>query len=559
MRKINIYLGNALLFLSALFYISCQDDDLAQVGDLPDTNLPASAFTTVNSINFEFDCKNEFSVLEYDFDITGGTPLEVNAIEYNWQIEPSEGVELFNKQAILLRRLIDGIRKDIVPLENAKKELEAKLPCQVDTEIQDQIDVINENISKAEAELTDEDKLEIENLRARLLETPIASFSDREFIARFPNPGTYELTLIVTDNLGQTSEAKTTISFEEPEKPSDTFIPNPIILEPGFEDNSLPTGTGDGRDSWRLPSGFDGGGVIQINSKSNEGTLPEGKQAAKFPSDGSRNGYQKIAVTKNASYVLTYSYNLKTSPSGGSLTVSVLNGNVSNANEIVANTIASTTGTEQLGGDIFTSERIEFESGDNDSVIIYIANENAEARVDDFRITAVQPTNKTLPEIFESSFEDNSLPDGTGDGRDSWRSPSGFGGGSVFQINSKSNEGTLPDGKQAAKFPSDGSRLGFQEITVDKDTDYILSYEYNIKTDPTGGSITVDILNGGVTSNADVSSAIIQTKISTEQLGGDTFILETIEFNSGDNDSVIIHITNENAEARIDNFKIRFK
>ena len=83
-------------------------------------------------------------------------------------------------------------------------------------------------------------------------------------------------------------------------------IPIPEIGEPGFDDGTLFDGTGDGRDSWRAPSTSAWGGVFQINTKSELGILPDGYQAAKFPSDGTRVGYQEIEVTPGATYVLTY-------------------------------------------------------------------------------------------------------------------------------------------------------------------------------------------------------------------------------------------------------------
>ena len=50
----------------------------------------------------------------------------------------------------------------------------------------------------------------------------------------------------------------------------------PIILEAGFEDDTLPEGGGDGRDSWR---NSDLGGVIQITGS----PVTFGDQGAKLP------------------------------------------------------------------------------------------------------------------------------------------------------------------------------------------------------------------------------------------------------------------------------------
>jgi PKD repeat protein len=90
---------------------------------------------------------------------------------------------------------------------------------------------------------------------------PTFTFEDGE--------GTYPVTLTASDALGAVST--TTIDVIVVEGPF-----QPIILEPGFEDNTLPGGGGDGRDSWR---NSDLGGVIQITGS----PVTFGDQGAKLP------------------------------------------------------------------------------------------------------------------------------------------------------------------------------------------------------------------------------------------------------------------------------------
>ena len=148
-----------------------------------------------------------------------------------------------------------------------------------------------------------------------------------------------------------------------------------------------------------------------------------------------------------------------------------------------------------------------------------------------------------IPVILEPSFEDNTLPDGSGDGRDSWRN-SNLGG--VIQINTSSS---VPDGGQAAKFPGAGDRIGYQEIEVSPNTDYVISYSYRLEA--AGGSCTVAILaGGGFTTQAETDAAIIQSFTGSAE----AYTPVNILFNSGANSTVSIYITNQGEEARVDNF-----
>ena len=79
----------------------------------------------------------------------------------------------------------------------------------------------------------------------------------------------YPVTLTASDGRGETDVI--TMQVQVVEGPF-----QPIIQEPGFEDKTLPDGSGDGRDSWRTSIG----GVIQITGS----PVTFGDQGAKLPS-----------------------------------------------------------------------------------------------------------------------------------------------------------------------------------------------------------------------------------------------------------------------------------
>lgn len=182
--------------------------------------------------------------------------------------------------------------------------------------------------------------------------------------------GTYTVSLTASDNLGVVSTYSETFDVVEPEI---VLAILPVILEPSFEVNSLPDGSGDGRDSWRNSNL---GGVIQINTSS---SVPDGGKAAKFPGAGDRIGYQEIEVSPNTDYVISYSYRLEAA--GGSCTVAILAGEgFTTQAETDAAIIQSFTGSAET----YTPVNILFNSGANSTVSIYITNQGEEARVDNF-------------------------------------------------------------------------------------------------------------------------------------------------------------------------------
>ena len=194
----------------------------------------------------------------------------------------------------------------------------------------------------------------------------------------YPDEGTYTVTLTASDKLNVTSTINMEIVVVEPEVP---MVIVPVVLEPDFEDLSLPDGTGDGRDSWRN----DFGGVIQITGS----PVQSGDQASKYPSAGDRIAYQEgIEVTPNTDYTITYYYTLKTN-NPGSITLTVLGGGITDLSEVDANKLADFVGTDQSDANTYVQVNLNFNTGANDSIAILITNEGEEARLDNISITPV--------------------------------------------------------------------------------------------------------------------------------------------------------------------------
>lgn len=152
------------------------------------------------------------------------------------------------------------------------------------------------------------------------------------------------------------------------------------------------------------------------------------------------------------------------------------------------------------------------------------------------------------PVVLEADFEDNSLSDGSGDGRDSWRNDFG----DVIQITSS----PVQSGQQASKYPAAGDRIAYQEgIEVTPNADYILTYYYTLKTD-NPGSITLTVLGGGISDLSEVDDKKLAAFTGTDQTDEDAYVRVDLPFNTGANASIAILITNEGEEARLDNISI---
>lgn len=207
--------------------------------------------------------------------------------------------------------------------------------------------------------------------------------------------GTYSVSLTASDALG--AEDTIVIDVIVVEGPF-----QPIILEPGFEDDTLPGGGGDGRDSWR---NSDLGGVIQITGS----PVTFGDQGAKLPLPaGDRIGYQEITVEPDTNYDLRFYYTMLDNSSNPWLTVSVLgvteNGSPENTEEALDATIASVTVTDDSEPEVYVQSTLTFNSGINNTVAIYFFNGPVEVRLDDFTID-VAPEGAVPPSVGFSSVQ----------------------------------------------------------------------------------------------------------------------------------------------------------
>jgi len=187
--------------------------------------------------------------------------------------------------------------------------------------------------------------------------------------------GTYTVKLTAKDKLNQSSTTEKVVEIVEP-----IVDFTPVISEFSFEDDSDTAGCGDGnadgRDCWR---NSDLGGVIQITSS----PVYDGDQAAKLPSAGDRIGYQLVTVLPDTDYTLNFVYTMKTDPVG-TLTVSILNGAVSDTDLIAKATIASVDLTDQSSASDYVPASIEFNSGGSSEIAILFTNVGVECRIDLF-------------------------------------------------------------------------------------------------------------------------------------------------------------------------------
>lgn len=154
-------------------------------------------------------------------------------------------------------------------------------------------------------------------------------------------------------------------------------------------------------------------------------------------------------------------------------------------------------------------------------------------------ITITKPIKVFTPEILNPGFED---------GTSNWTN-SALGG--VPQITSS----PVFVGEKAGKFPKDGSRIAYQTIVVEKNKIYNLTFHYTLKTSPVG-TMTVAVLKGHVTSTAAVAAATIKSVVLSDQSSSNTYEPGSINFNSGNNTSISILVTNDSVEGRIDDLAI---
>lgn len=185
----------------------------------------------------------------------------------------------------------------------------------------------------------------------------------------YDTAGVYTITLICSDKLNVYDT--TSMEFEITE-PINTFMPQ--ILNPGFDIE----GDDAYRDHWR---NGDLGGVIQITTS----PVHDGERASKYPSAGDRIAYQAIQVQKNKEYIVSFYYTMKETPAG-SLTVAILAGEVNDPALVAGATINSVTVNDQTDDGTYVLAQVTFNSGDNETVAVYVTNVDVECRVDTFSI-----------------------------------------------------------------------------------------------------------------------------------------------------------------------------
>lgn len=232
--------------------------------------------------------------------------------------------------------------------------------------------------------------------------------SEKDPTFSFDAEGTYPVTLTASDARGVSNAI--TVNVVVVEGPF-----QPIILEAGFEDNTLPDGTGDGRDSWRVSWAT----VIGISGS----PVTFGDQAGKLEVSSARAGYQEITVEENSNYDLGFWYTIRDGADDPYAIVSIIgvtdNGPIESQQDAFDATIASVTLTDDSEPSTYVQQKLSFNSGSNTTVGIYFYNDaNVEARFDDFTIDiglpgSVPPSagfniTQSTEDFLEYSFENSS-------------------------------------------------------------------------------------------------------------------------------------------------------
>ncbi|MEL6677013.1 MAG: PKD domain-containing protein, partial [Bacteroidota bacterium] len=196
-----------------------------------------------------------------------------------------------------------------------------------------------------------------------------SSSTEKNPVHAYTEDGNYTVSLTASDKLGVSNTYSENFDLIKP-----VVVFTPVILNPGFDEE----GSDSYRDNWR---NGDLGGVIQITSS----PVHEGVKSAKLPSGGDRIGYQLIEVEQNKDYVVSFYYTMKTSPTG-TLTVSILGGDVTDPAAVAGATLASVDLTDQTDASTYVLDSVRFNSGDNQFVAIYFSNVGVECRIDTFTI-----------------------------------------------------------------------------------------------------------------------------------------------------------------------------
>jgi len=196
MKKINFikYIGFAIIALLA----SCQDDDLPGEGEVADVSGPAPFYSTVNNTVTERDGDGNVVNVDYEFQFLSGDFLAVNGTAYSWVITPSTGVNFLDLET---RGTLEGLETQLEASMAALATAEAADP--VDEEA---IQTIQMNIVNGEAEIATiiEAQIAAGFLADNPTQRPIDDFvlNTQNIAIVFPDAGTYDVALTVTDDLG---------------------------------------------------------------------------------------------------------------------------------------------------------------------------------------------------------------------------------------------------------------------------------------------------------------------------------------------------------------------
>jgi hypothetical protein len=158
----------------------------------------------------------------------------------------------------------------------------------------------------------------------------------------------------------------------------------PVIQNPGYDIE----GNDSYRDHW---TNGDLGGTIQITGS----PIHMGVKGAKLPSDGSRIGYQAVKVEPSESYMVTFWYTMKTSPTGSSK-VAILDGHVTDTADVSTKTLASTMISDQVDADTYVKDSVYFKAK-SDTIAIFFTNTDVETRFDTWEIYKSGPPVKEDP------------------------------------------------------------------------------------------------------------------------------------------------------------------
>ncbi|MDC0105980.1 lamin tail domain-containing protein, partial [Bacteroidia bacterium] len=301
------------------------------------------------------------------------------------------------------------------------------------------------------------------------------------------------------------------------------------------------------RDFWRnrdFEDQLPNTNLLQITSS----PVHMGVKAGKFPSSGDRIAYQAVVVKPMTNYIIKFWYTMKTNNTG-SATVTILEGDIRDTINVTGATIASVTVNDQTDANTYVQDSIEFTSGASDIAAIYLTNEGEEFRFDSWDIEEAQAT--VVAAIQNPGFDI--------EGDDSYRN---FWRNSAFEDSASSSamiqitSGPTHNGSaKAAKLPSDGSRAGYQAVDVNPNTDYIVTYWYTMKTSP-AGSANVAILGMDLVDPALVAANTIASSTVIDQTDANTYIKDSVAFNSGSSSQIAIYFTNTGVESRFDSWNI---